>query len=175
MKSSSPSSPTKSNKQQNLSAKPQPSKRGVKKSKGSSRVHLDFNVDPPMPDRTRKRNIDVSRNEPFPIHVDLTDEDADFDRSKPGGIFTKHIYDPKNQHIIDEVIEKERVRQKKGRDVDPIICGSTLMEINHLIDSENTTSVIKTQSDDQKVEGFIRTEKQNRDHYRLARQKQDLF
>ena len=36
--------------------------------------------------------VNVMRNDPFPIHVNFTHKDADFDKSKPGGIFTKKLY-----------------------------------------------------------------------------------
>lgn len=38
--------------------------------------------------------INVNRNEAFPIHVDFTDDKADFNKMKPGGIFVKKLYEP---------------------------------------------------------------------------------
>ena len=34
-----------------------------------------------------------AKNDPFPIHADLQDSEADLNSEKPGGIFTKHRFD----------------------------------------------------------------------------------
>jgi hypothetical protein len=46
-------------------------------------------------------------NEAFPIHIDLTDSYADFNKEKPGGIFTKHLYDPVNEDAMKQSLEDE--------------------------------------------------------------------
>ena len=67
----------------------------------------------PLPEKT----INVGRNESYPIHADFTDQEADFDKYKPGGIFTKHLYTKDAKvDINSNEMPKRPINQKTSLD-----------------------------------------------------------
>ena len=97
---------------------------------------------------SQNSGVNVARNESFPIHADFTDQDADFDKYKPGGIFTKHLYTKDVKiDINSNEMPKRPVNPQKSLDFETAKHGGS----------------------DAKYSGFYNTEEKHRIHYKLAR------
>ena len=85
-------------------------------------------------------NFDFLSNDNFPIHVTFMDDRADPDPLKPGGYFTKDLYDKDfSVSQLDEYIQNRE---------------------EHLLQQLNT------RLGDLNYDGFVRTDKSHRLHYR---------
>lgn len=123
-------------------------------------------------DRPKVAEIDIFRNDAFPVHADLCDDKADFDKSKPGGYFTKELYNPENQEAMREAILKEIALEAAA--------GSSTASPKRLVNA-GTKNKLGTflerfkssqgQKEDEYVLGFYRTEEKHRSHYIQARKR----
>lgn len=55
---------------------------------------------------------DVAYNDFFPIHVDMMDSHANLQNKAGGGVFMHHLYDPKNQEMVELTMLEEEAAVK---------------------------------------------------------------
>ena len=96
------------------------------------------------------------RNQPFPIHASMLDEDADLDENKPGSFFMKKLYVEK-----PEGQQEQEEEQDQDDDSDKESTGMGMPDVNGGKDS--------------KVFGFCRTNDVYRAHYKIARLQEKLI
>lgn len=91
-------------------------------------------------------NFDFLANDNFPIHVTYMDDMADPDPLKPGGYFTKDLYE---------------------RDF-------SVSQLEQYINNRDEAQLkrIQEQLGDLNYDGFVRTDKTSRLHYKVQREKQ---
>ena len=109
-------------------------------------------------DNARSQRINPHKNDPFPIHVNFGDKEADFtgfNRDKPDGtaaLFTKGLYDPSVKVDITSDVMPQSVTDKSLAKQES--------------EKEETMSLNFAPIDDSKYPGFVRTEKEHREVYK---------
>ena len=93
---------------------------------------------------------DNSKNDIFPIHVNFNDDAADMRTSKPGGYFCKKLYSENN--------ESEDEADARGATSPPVV----------QVDSDDDDPELNG-GRDAAYNGFCRTDRHHRLHYKIAR------
>lgn len=96
--------------------------------------------------KKEKPVYDNSKNDIFPIHVNFNDDAADMRTTKPGGYFCKKLYSENNN-------------SQNGDVVSPVV----------VVESDDENDQGLNGGGDAVFNGFCRTDKHHRLHYKIAR------
>jgi len=98
------------------------------------------------------------KNQAFPIHASLYDSEVDKDSEKPGGYFTKKLYD--DDESGEEGEEEEEEEESSDDGTNPGRSPSP---------PQKKSRLRGRMGKDGNINGFCRTNPQYRAHYKLAR------